>query len=66
MKYEGKLYGKIGRKYFDTGKTSDDWDKLEKRNKEANEFILDIANLLEMEIDGIGFDGITFTIDECK
>jgi hypothetical protein len=30
MKYEGPLYGKIGRKTFDTGKTSHDWDKLER------------------------------------
>jgi hypothetical protein len=29
MKYKGKLYGKIGNKYFDTGKTSEDYDALE-------------------------------------
>jgi len=29
MKYIGKLYGKIGGKHFDTGKTSADWDQLE-------------------------------------
>jgi len=29
MKYNGKLYGKLAGKYFDTGKTSDDWDLLE-------------------------------------
>ena len=29
MEYEGKLYGKIGGKYFDTGKTTDEWDKLQ-------------------------------------
>ena len=34
MNYNGKLYGKIGRKYFDTGKTSNDWDKLEEESKE--------------------------------
>lgn len=28
MIYEGNLYGRIGRKYFDTGKTSEDWDRL--------------------------------------
>lgn len=33
MEYKGKLYGKIGNKYFDTGKTSDDYDELlEQRN----------------------------------
>jgi hypothetical protein len=30
MRYIGKLYGKLGNKYFDTGKTSDDYDNLEK------------------------------------
>jgi len=29
MKYNGKLYGKIGKKYFDTGNTGDDWEMLE-------------------------------------
>jgi hypothetical protein len=29
MKYEGKLYGKGAGKYFDTGYTAKDWDKLE-------------------------------------
>lgn len=28
MEYEGKLYGKIGDEYFDTGKTAKDWDEL--------------------------------------
>ena len=32
MEYKGKLYGHLGNKrYFDTGKTADDWDALEKR-----------------------------------
>ena len=32
MEYKGKLYGHLGdKKYFDTGKTADDWDNLEKR-----------------------------------
>ena len=29
MKYEGKIYGKVAGEFFYTGKTSDDWDKLE-------------------------------------
>ncbi len=29
MKYNGKLYGKVGGIYFDTGLTSNDWDELE-------------------------------------
>ena len=28
MDYKGKLYGKMGHTYFDTGKTSDDYDEL--------------------------------------
>lgn len=32
MEYKGKLYGHlVGKIYFDTGKTADDWDALEKR-----------------------------------
>jgi hypothetical protein len=29
MEYHGKLYGNIAGKYFDTGKTTADYDKLE-------------------------------------
>lgn len=29
MKYSGKLYGKLGRKHFDTGRTTEDWDRME-------------------------------------
>ena len=37
MKYVGKLFGQIGRTrgYFDTGKTSEDWDALEARAERA-------------------------------
>lgn len=34
MEYKGKLYGKIGGMYFETGKTSKDWDKMESKIKE--------------------------------
>ncbi len=34
MNYKGKLYGKIGDKYFYTDKTADDWDAMEARIKE--------------------------------
>jgi hypothetical protein len=36
MEYTGKLYGKIGKKTFDTGKTSEDWDNLAKDQKRLN------------------------------
>ena len=37
MRYVGKLFGQIGRtrRYFDTGKTSEDWDALEARAERA-------------------------------
>lgn len=38
MEYKGKLYGRLGYKiYFDTGKTADDWDNLEKRIAELED-----------------------------
>lgn len=40
MEYEGKLYGKVRGKYFDTGKTSMDLDNLEKQIAELKTWIL--------------------------
>ncbi len=37
MEYHGKLYGKIGNKYFDTSYTSDDYDLLDNNLKESTE-----------------------------
>jgi len=34
MNYKGKLYGKIAGKYFDTGVTSEDYDRLIEQNAE--------------------------------
>lgn len=34
MEYKGRIFGKVGNNYFDTGKTADDWDNLEARNKD--------------------------------
>lgn len=45
MKYVGKLYGKIGNKYFDINKTSKDFDKMEERLKQRDN---DIDNLLNV------------------
>lgn len=36
MKYVGKLYGKIGDSYFDTGHNTDDWDELIKKSSSSN------------------------------
>jgi hypothetical protein len=34
MEYHGKLYGKIAGAYFDTSKTSEDWDAMENKIKD--------------------------------
>jgi hypothetical protein len=34
MEYHGKLYGSFGHKYFDTGKTTVDYNKLESEKQE--------------------------------
>ncbi len=33
MNYIGKLFGQVGNKYFDTGKTTEDWDALENKGR---------------------------------
>ena len=43
MKYDGPLYGKIGRRTFDTGKTSADWDALENQIRECSKLHLAIG-----------------------
>lgn len=47
MKYIGKLYGKIGDTYFDTGKTTEDLDKLEEPLIEQNALIENERRKLE-------------------
>ncbi len=43
FQYKGKLYGSlVTGHYFDTGKTGDDWDNLEKQVAELNSFTKDI------------------------
>ena len=39
MEYKGKLYGKIGNKYFDTGHTTDDYDGLIARVEELDKIL---------------------------
>lgn len=55
MNYEGKLYGHIGgKKYFDTGKTGKDWDKLEERlsiEERQNEMLVQECNNQRQIID---------------
>jgi len=40
MEYKGKLYGKIRNKYFDTGHTAEDYDKLEQSQSVKHDSIL--------------------------
>lgn len=44
MQYKGKLFGKIGAKYFDTGKTADDWDELEKFKEDYKSFDISVLS----------------------
>jgi len=39
MEYKGKLFGKIGNKYFQTGKTADDYDNIVKALEKAKSTI---------------------------
>lgn len=41
MKYIGKLYGKLASKTFDTGYTTEDWDK---KQSEIDELVAYIKN----------------------
>lgn len=40
--------------------------RIAEKMKEANQFILDIAGVLGIETDGVGFDGLTLSIDDFK
>ena len=46
MEYKGKLYGKLFNKHFEIGKTTDDWDKLEKENEELKRVVNEYENKL--------------------
>ena len=41
-------------------------DQLEVERKEANQFIIQIAELLGIDTDGIGHDGLQLSIDDFK
>ena len=57
MKYNGKLYGKIGNKYFDTSKTSEDFDNVVQALIESNKMIV---VMLEKNIGGGRHIGKTY------
>lgn len=39
MEYQGKLYGKVSEKFFDTGATSTDWDNMQILLNEAKNLV---------------------------
>lgn len=41
-----------------------EFEKLEVGYREANRFIIDIADKLRMDTDSVGLDGIQFSIDD--
>ena len=43
-----------------------EFEKLETSWRGANRFIIDIAEELRMDTDSVGFDGISFSIDDFK
>jgi len=44
MEYHGRLYGKIGHKYFDTGRTSTEFDAMQERIIELEFKLENITN----------------------
>jgi len=46
MEYKGKIYGKIGNKYFDTGKNTEYWNEMVK----ALEFNLKVLERIHKPI----------------
>jgi hypothetical protein len=70
MEYKGKLYGRLGgRRYFDTGKTADDWDALEKRVaelEEENQALSQplVSGALPLTIKGLDVEALANTIYE--
>jgi len=56
MQYKGKLYGKIGGKYFDLEKTADDFDKLESQlyvEECQNEMLIKEIDSLKNLLNGV-------------
>jgi len=39
-------------------------EKLKKKNKEANDFIKSIAEMLNIETDGLGYNGLTLDLSD--
>ena len=57
------VYGKELNKY-QRKLAQKEFEKLEKHRKEANEFIKDVAEMVGIDTDVVGFDGITLSLDD--
>jgi hypothetical protein len=50
--------------YYQRKLAQKEFEKLEISWREANRFIIDIADKLRMDTDSVGYDGIQFSIDD--
>jgi hypothetical protein len=48
MEYKGKLYGKVGKAYLPLLKTTDDFERLEKENKELKSVMIAAAEEIQL------------------
>jgi hypothetical protein len=55
MNYEGKLYGKVGKKYVELDSKTDDWDKLESDNRRLKDDIALIKSERDLKYEGDGY-----------
>ena len=55
-----------GRKLNDYQKAlaKSEFEKLEQRHKEANEFIKTVAEMMGIDTDSVGFDDVQLTLDD--
>ena len=54
----------LARKISDNCSASSLVDDLEQKQKEANQFIIEIAEMLNIETDGLGYDGLQLSLDD--
>ena len=65
MNYNGRLYGRMAGTYFDTGRTSAEWDFMEKEISELRERNISTSRLVEL-IDFIDDELRAFYMLKCE
>jgi hypothetical protein len=65
LKYTGKLYAKIGRKYIPTGKTGADWDRMESLVVKESSARPTIGSKVFFNWDGVKRFGLVTTYNKC-